>query len=273
MNITVTGGNGRLGTALIDYLHAQGHTIRSLDRTAPPASPDRPVDFRHVDLLDLESLAKCLEGSEAVIHLAAYPGLSGQPPGEVYRNNTIVSYNLLYAASALGIRRVCLASSINAVGGLYSRRGRFDYFPVDEQHPTYNEDDYCLSKWVLEQQADSFARRFPQMTISSLRFHALPDQPPEPQHQLEAAEAPSARALWGWTLIREAARACELAVQARFTGHEIFFIVAPRTYSAIPSLDLARYAYPEVPIRGDLSGNKSFFDCRKAEKMLGWVHS
>jgi hypothetical protein len=27
-----------------------------------------------------------------------------------------------------------------------------------------------------------------------------------------------------------------------------------------------------VPVRGDLSGNRGFFDCHKSERLLGWKH-
>jgi UDP-glucose 4-epimerase len=274
MEIAVTGGSGRLGQVVIDRLIAQGHTVRSLDRALSSRTQRSAGAIRtlQVDLTDLPAVTGALRGCEAVIHLAAYPGPQGQPPGVVYANNTLASYNVLHAASSLGIFKVCLASSVNALGGIGSRAGRYDYFPVDEQHPTYNEDDYSLGKWVMEQQASSFARRFPEMTLSSLRFHGLPDEPPEPQGGLEPASGPGARTLWGWTLIGEAARACELALVADFTGHEVFFITAARTTSTVPSLELARYAYPEVPIRGDLSGHKSFYDCSKAASLLGWVH-
>ena len=75
------------------------------------------------------------------------------------------------------------------------------------------------------------------------------------------------------TQISEAARACELAVRADFTGHEVFYITAPRTSSAHPSLELVQYAYPVVPIRGDISGHRSLFDSSKAGRMLGWFHA
>ena len=284
MEIAVTGGNGRLGRVLIERLLKSGHRVRSLDRAAPqagalattPALPEaadgalRPVE---ADINNLEALTEAIRGCDAVIHLAAFPGPHGQAPGVVYANNTLTNYNVLYAASSLGIERVSLASSINAIGGIASRRGRFDYFPVDELHPTYSEDDYSLSKWVGEIQADSFARRFPAMTISSLRFHALVDSYlKDHSHTLEKAEEGVARGLWGWTLISEGARACELAITADYKGHEVFFIVAPTTHSSIPTLELAAYAYPEVPIRGDLSGHKSFYDSSKAARLIGWTH-
>jgi UDP-glucose 4-epimerase len=284
MEIAVTGGNGRLGRKVIERLLQSGHRVRSLDRAAShegalattpalPAGAEDAVRFLDADINNLAALTEAIRGCEAVIHLAAFPGPDGQAPGVVYANNTLTNYNVLYATSSLGIRRVCLASSINALGGIASRRGRFDYFPVDELHPTYSEDDYSLSKWVGEIQADSFARRFPDMTISSLRFHALVDgYLKDHTHTLEKAEEGVARGLWGWTLISEGARACELAINAAYKGHEVFFIVAPTTHSSIPTLELAAYAYPEVPIRGDLSGHTSFYDSSKAGRLLGWHH-
>ena len=274
MEIAITGGSGRLGRALLQRLAAQGeHRLRSLDWVETPPDKRLPgVQYTKINLAYLDLLLEPLWGCQAIAHLAAYTGPFGQPPGEVYTNNTQASYNVLWAAATLGISKVCLASSVNALGGAGSRIGRYDYFPVDEAHPTYNEDDYGLSKWVMEQQADSFARRYPWMTISSLRLHALPDDPPVLENTPNSAEEGVARTLWGWTLMSEAARACELALQAAFTGHEVFYITAPITCSRIPSRELAQHAYPQVPLRGELAGSQSFFDCRKAARLLGWVH-
>ena len=272
--IVVTGGNGRLGRVVIAQLVEQGHRVRSLDRAGSPANPDAPgVTYADIDMNNLAALTEAIKGADAVIHLAAFPGPWGQPPGVVYSNNITINYNVLYATSDLGIQKVALASSVNAYGGLGSKRGHFDYFPVDEKHPTYNEDDYSLSKWIGEVTADSFARRFPDMTISSLRFHALPEQPPVLQNTWVTDEDGGARNLWGWTLISEAARASRLAVEATFKGHEIFNIMAPRTTSSNPTLAMAQHTYPNVPFRRAVKGTDSLFDCSKAERLLGWVHA
>ena len=69
-----------------------------------------------------------------------------------------------------------------------------------------------------------------------------------------------------------AARACLLSLKAPFTGHEVFYITAPDTTIDIPSLELAQRFHPGVPIRGDLSGRRAFFDCAKAGRLLGWTH-
>lgn len=173
MEIAVTGGNGRLGRNVSERLLKAGHRVRSLDRAAPvnPGSGFRPLPalaeagdaLRAIDadINNLDALTEAMRGCDAVIHLAAFPGPTGQAPGVVYANNTLTNYNVLYAASSLGIEKVSLASSINALGGIASRRGRFDYFPVDERHNTYSEDDYSLSKWVGEVQAEFLCAAVP----------------------------------------------------------------------------------------------------------------
>ena len=271
MRIAVTGGNGDLGRNLTPYLLGQGHTIVSIDR-ALPATHMPGVEFLIADTRDFGQFIASIRDCEALIHLAAIRSPANHPDPVVYADNTISSYNALSAASALGIKRVCLASSINAIGGAFSRSPHYDYFPVDEKHPTYAEDPYALSKWVLEQQADAFARRYEWMTIASLRFHWLLDTRDQAVKNAERTKELSIRHLWAYTLLGEASRAILLSISADFTGHEVFYIVAPHTAAARPSLELARQHYPQVEIRGDFADYASFFDCAKATRLLGWKH-
>lgn len=275
MRIAVTGGGGEMGRTLVPFLLEQGHTVVSIDRALPPPPASRPrhwAEHMVADTRDFGQLVACLRNCEAVIHLAAHRSPMGQPDTVVYADNTISSYNVLSAAATLGIKRVCLASSINAIGGAFSRAPRYDYFPLNEEHPTYAEDPYSLSKWVLEQQGDAFARRFEDMAIASLRFHLLIDSRERAVERTAHFAPGGTRHLWAYTLLSAAARACLLAVTADFTGHEAFYIVAPQTVMNEPSLELAQQNYPNTPIRGDLSDHNGFFDCAKAERLLGWKH-
>lgn len=275
MRIAVTGGNGDFGRDLLPYLLEEGHSVLSLDRALPtgPAVPHNPaLNFMVADVRDFGEVVAALRGCEAVIHLAAHRGPLLHPDPVVYADNTLGSYNVLCAAATLGLNRVCLASSVNAIGGVFSRQPVYAYFPLDEQHPTYAEDPYSLSKWVLEQQADAFARRYEHLSIASLRFHALvPDR--ERGAQVNARMGAGAiRHLWAYTLLREASRACLLALTAAFTGHEVFYIVAPDTIATETSLALAAQYYPATPVRGELAGHTGFFNCAKADRLLGWRH-
>lgn len=269
MHIAITGASGRVGSAVVARALAEGHSVVCIDRVAPHA-PDSA--FIEADLTRYDELAQALNGCDALVHLAAIASPGHQPDHEVHNNNVVSSYNALRAAAAVGIRRVCQASSINATGGIYSRVPRYDYFPVDEQHPTYNEDPYSLSKWMCEQQADSIARRFEHMSIASLRLHGVRFERVNAQQFDHERNVIAAKHLWGWVLRDAVARACLLALAAPFSGHEVFYIVAPETMSATPSLELRDAFYPQVPVRGDLSGTTAFYSCAKAARLLGWQH-
>jgi UDP-glucose 4-epimerase len=274
MRIAITGGGGEFGRELAPYLIAQGHHVVSIDRALPAHHGPSGDAIHHIvaDVRDFGQLVSCMRSCDAVIHLAAHRSPGTHPDTVVYADNTVASYNVLSAASTLGIDRVCLASSINAIGGAFSRAPRYDYFPVDERHPTYAEDPYSLSKWVLEQQADAFVRRFESMVIASLRFHWLLPTRELAVELTASATTIAVRHLWAYTLQREAARACLLALTANFTGHEVFYIAARDSAAAEASADLARAHYPDTPIRRELAGHQSFFDTSKAERLLGWVH-
>jgi UDP-glucose 4-epimerase len=271
MRIAVTGARGRVGSAVVDAALRDGHSVVGIDRPESTADRAHPrLDDVDADVTSYDDVEHAVQDCDALIHLAAYVSPNGHPDYEVHNNNVVGSYNALSVAARLGISKVCLASSINAIGGYYSRNPRYDYFPVDELHPTYNEDPYSLSKRICEEQADSFARRYESMTISTLRFHAVvPTRGAATRTRQFEGEN---KQLWGYTTLDAASRACLLAVSADFTGHETFYVVAPRTTLETPSLALAGEYFPEVPIVGDLSGTRGFFDCRKAEVMLGWAH-
>ena len=242
-------------------------------RPAEQAASDA-VEFVEAELIDYASFERAIEGCDALIHMAAIPSPRGFPDHVVHNNNVVSSYNALSAAARLGITRVCQASSINATGASYSRWPRYDYFPLDEQHPTYNEDAYSLSKWVCEQQADSFVRLYETMIIASLRFHGVvPDRAAATgRPNTPDAQRARARGLWGYTLLDAAARACLASVTASFTGHEAFYIVAAETTMDEPSATLRERYFPEVPLRAELRGRQSFYSTTRAEQLLGWKH-
>jgi UDP-glucose 4-epimerase len=270
MKIAITGGSGNIGRSVTQLALAHGHSVVNLDRAPPEAAP-AGVPFVQVDVTNYAEVERGLRGCDALIHLAAIPAPGGHPDHIVHHNNVVSSYNALRAAVEIGIARVCQASSVNALGLSYSRAPRFDYFPLDEQHPTYNEEPYGLSKWICEMQADSIVRRYEHMRIASLRFHWVAER--SRAGSVFEPTAEKAKHLWAYTDPAAAARACLLGATADFSGHAVFYIVAPDTATDLPSRDLAQRFFPHVPIRGAFAGNCSFFDSSKAERLLGWKHN
>ena len=272
MRIAVTGVRGAIAQAVVRSAVADGHTVIGTDTAGPSAQlPPGLGAFVAADATNRDDLARVLDDCDAVIHLAAHSSPLKLPGHEVHHNNVVASYNVLSLAAELGIGHLCLASSVNAVNGEFTRTPRYAYFPLDEQHPTGNEDPYSLSKWICEQQADSIARRHPWMTIATLRFHwVVPDRAYAAERLTDPSRA--ARQLWGYTSLAASARACLLSVAAGFAGHERFYIVAPDTIADLPSAELLRRYHPEVPLHQELPGRQGFFDCAKAERLLGWRH-
>jgi nucleoside-diphosphate-sugar epimerase len=138
----------------------------------------------------------------------------------------------------------------------------------------------------MEMQADTIVRRYPHIRIASLRPHYS-----VPRREIanpEDGDNERKKDLWGYVQIDSAADAFlrAVAVEERPAvddeatrrwlggGHEAFFIVAPTTASETLSEALWKSYWPGVVLKEgySLSGTRSFFDCRKAERMLGWVH-
>jgi UDP-glucose 4-epimerase len=274
MRIAITGSTGRVGAAIVEMALAQGHSLVCIDRVAPETPSENPnVTFIQADITDYDAFGAAMRGCEALVHMAAIPSPGHHPDYVVHNNNVVGSYNALRAAADLGIKRICQASSVNAIGAAYSRMPHYDYFPVDEKHPTYNEDPYSLSKWICELQAESIARRYEDVTIASMRFHAVvPNRSTIIGWQKKMGGNTFSKHLWGYSRFDESARACLASLTADYKGAEVFFIIAPDTTMDVPSLQLAHEFFPKVPVTGDLSGQRSFFDCSKAERLLGWVH-
>ncbi len=272
MKIAVTGGSGRIGSTIVRLAVADGHEVVSLDRVNPTGDLPPGVEFVLAEATDYDALVAAFAGCDAVIHMAAIPSPGRHPDHVVHNNNVVGSYNALRAAAEHGILRVSQASSVNAIGHSFSRHPRSDYFPIDEAHPNYDEDPSSLSKWICEKQAESFVRRYEGMTIASLRFHwVVADRETALARYIEGMGKPRNH-LWCYTLLESAARAALLGVTADFTGHEAFFIIAPRIGVERPSRELAAEHVPDVPIRGEFASDTSFFSSAKAERLLGWRH-
>lgn len=272
--VAVTGAAGLVGRGVLELFSSRGCRVVAVDTAPPP--PDRSpegVTWAQVDMADYDAVVEAFNGCDGLVHLAAIPFPGRLPDHVVHANNVVSSYNALRAAAEVGIKNICQASSVNAIGVAWSRAPHFDYFPLDEAHPTYAEDPYSLSKWVCEQQADAIVRRFAPISIASLRFHmVVPDRETAAGMYASWSEGPGAKNLWGYVSLASVAGACWLSLECDLHGHEAFHIVAPDTAVASPSEELAKRHYPAVGRRHPLSENESFFDSSKAGQLLGWRH-
>ena len=100
------------------------------------------------------------EPIDAVVHFAAIPRIMITPDNEVFRINTMGTYNVIEAAVKLGIKKVIIASSETIYGLVFANEPRDPvYFPLDEEYPVDPMDSYALSKLCNENTAKAFALR------------------------------------------------------------------------------------------------------------------
>jgi nucleoside-diphosphate-sugar epimerase len=86
---------------------------------------------------------------DAVVHFAAIPRIMIVPDNEVFRINAMGTYNVIKAATKLGIKKVVIASSETTYGVVFAHEHRDpDYFPLDEDYDVNPFDSYALSKIV-----------------------------------------------------------------------------------------------------------------------------
>lgn len=102
----VTGGSGFVGGRLIERLVAKGYQVRALARSdeAIRIVQKRGAEPVRGSLNDVASLARAARGCDAVIHVAAYFKLWGDP-AEFERSNVAGTANLLQAAASASVRR------------------------------------------------------------------------------------------------------------------------------------------------------------------------
>jgi nucleoside-diphosphate-sugar epimerase len=267
--VVVTGGSGRLGQLVIKELLGGGYDVLSLDRVAPQ---EKLCSSWIADLRRAGDLYEALRGAFGVVHLGAWQAPNLTSDAETFANNVTSTYNVLRAASDLGVNKVTIASSTAAFGFIYAKIPWLPkYLPLDENHPSRPQDPYGLSKVVGEQIADSIARTQKGMTISSLRFPGIIfDISYEIVRQRWSDPRGRASGHWAYIDGRDAARACRLSLEAKFVGHEVIIVAAAKSSMKESTDVLIRKYLGRVAKKTRQRGNWSGVNAAKARKLLGF---
>lgn len=277
--IIVTGSEGKLGHYVVEELNRTGYTVIGTD-TRPSSGRNRYARYVQGDLNQLGEVYGLLAEADAVIHLAAIPNPVSYSPERIFANNVMSSYNLMEAASKLGIQRVVFGSSESAYGFCWAKHPFAPhYLPVDEDHPLLPQESYGLSKQTSELVGDMFARRV-NMQVFAMRFSLI--LTPEEYGREIAAFSNTARhhrILWSYIDARDAATACRLALE---TGKNETLescrlnVTASDILSDASLEELVKQYYPQVPLSIESVGElHAFVSNQRARERLNWnpVHS
>jgi len=284
MKIAITGARGTVGREIVRVCSEAGHHTVQVNRTDQEYDGTKNSEMRTADAAnDYDAAVRAFRGCDALIHLAAVPDPKGKADHEVFSNNVLSAFNGLRAAAEAGIKRVCYASSVNAIGLAYATQPlHFPYFPIGEdEYPANPTDAYALSKQEAEVAAKAFVNWFPGMRIACMRIHAVETRENVAKGHAEDWQGSAVKELWGWVNPTATARACLLAVWddesatkgEKWAGCEVFNIVAPTTtQDDKTSEQLAKEYYPDAELKGDFSGHQGFWSTDKAKRLLGWTH-
>ena len=150
MKCVVFGGGGFIGSAIVDRLLLDKHSVRIFER--PRIQPFRKfraneeVEWITGDLSSANDVSDAVAGTDAVFHLVSttLPKNSNDDPVYDVQSNVVASLQILNAMVVQDVRKIIFISS---GGTVY---GNPMYLPIDEKHPTDPLVSYGITKLAIE---------------------------------------------------------------------------------------------------------------------------
>lgn len=285
MRILFTGGSGKAGRHVIPYLLDQGHQVVNVDRVP---LDDARVDNYTADVTDAGQMFDVMttyanmseldrgDGGprpfDAVVHFAAIPRNFITTDAETYRINTLGTYNVLDAATKLGIRKIVFASSETTYGICFADgEVKPDFLPVSEDHPTEPTDSYATSKVCNEATAFAFAKRTG-FDIYGLRIGNVIEP-----HEYEALfphffENPEVRRrnVFCYIDARDLGQIVDLCLHKDGLGYEVFNAGNDHNSVHLTNETIIERFYPDVPVQRTLGEHEALYSNKKIRDVLGF---
>lgn len=152
----VIGGNGFIGSHVVDSLVGRGHavTVFGRHRQGPPPFSGHSVEVISGDFLNTADVRAALDGQEIVLHMLSTtdPATAEGDPTIDIRTNITSSVELFAACVGAGVARVYFASSGGAIYGDQDRQ------VFEEADVTLPVSPYAIGKQAIENYLRYFRR-------------------------------------------------------------------------------------------------------------------
>ncbi len=150
INVSITGANGFLGSALVKYIaHHTNFSPISIVRNTTATNRQKLISPVYIEnLSDKETLSKCLSNTDVLIHTAAIT----QSPKKASQNtineltdvNFFAALELAKLAACCGVKRFIFISSVKVNGETTI------HTPFTEEDTPSPSDAYAISKYNTE---------------------------------------------------------------------------------------------------------------------------
>ena len=153
MNILVLGGNGFIGSHLVDKLLLEGHSVRVFDKNEEHYRiPVHNVEYCLAEFGNRGLLLEALNDIDIVVHLISttVPKTSNDDPVFDVQSNIVETLFLLEQCVIKKVKKIIYASSGGAVYGIP------DSLPVLEENQTNPICSYGICKLTIEKYLSLF---------------------------------------------------------------------------------------------------------------------
>jgi nucleoside-diphosphate-sugar epimerase len=287
----ITGVGGFIGSSLARELLQRGEQVRGVDNFSTGKRENLAqilgrIDFREIDILDLDAMMSASSGVDYVLHQAAIPSVpkSVLDPIGSNRANVDGTVNVLVAARDAKVKRVIFAASSSVYGDT----------PTLPKHEAMTPDPispYAVAKLASEHYLKSFYRCYGLETVALRYFNIFgPRQDPSSPYsgvlakfitQMLDGKQPTIFGDGGqsrdFTYIDNAVEANLLACKAPTAqaAGKVFNVATGRQVTLNETFELLRglTSYPGSPVYGAERGGDirhSLADISSAERHLGY---
>lgn len=283
MKILVLGGNGFIGTHILDELLAAGHAVRVFDRSHEAWRKPLPsVDYFLGDFSDTLLLGEALQGVDIVVHLISttVPSTSNLDPIADIQSNLVNSVRLFQLMKSAMVDRLVYLSSGGTVYGIPS------ILPVPETHPLNPVCSYGVVKVAIEKYLGMFEYLY---GLKPLIIRASNPFGPRQGHQgvqgvvstfMHKILSDENISIWGdgkikrdYLYVTDLARMCRLAAESNLTG--VFNAGLGKGLTLIDLVEMieaatGKKAKVEHVAARSYDVPEIVLDVEKANALLGW---
>jgi nucleoside-diphosphate-sugar epimerase len=281
--IVFTGGSGKAGRHAVAHLAAHGYSVLNVD-LKPLDQPSVPTLI--ADLTDSGQAFNALtthptfagfeagappRAPDAVVHFAAIPRVLIEPDNVTFTANVVSTYNVIEAATKLGVRKIVIASSETTYGVCFAEGDKdFHSFPLEEDYDVDPMDSYGLSKVCNEKTARAFAMRYG-ADIYALRIGNV-IEPHEYGRFAEFVANPPMRKRNAWSYVdaRDLGEIVRLCLEKDGLGFQVFNAVNDTITLDMPTREALEKLCPNVPITREMGEFEAPLSNRKAREALGF---